>query len=704
MHTDDLTFLPPHEATPIHGFHAYARQMGVAPGETIEICVANDGPVAAEVLRYDGLSIAEGRPIATLPPAPATPQSIHRGSYVYVERGLEPMGRFAVEVWFRALALGKACGLVTQRGFCLWLTADGEVAFGIHGAAEERGDLVGPRVEPCNWHHLVGCFEVGRLSLFLDGRPIGEQTIGSLPPGRHSSLRIGALANEKDEASGLFTGDICGPSIYARPLTREEIATRFAAKAMEPAPGCVGHWRFDAVEGAPCRDISPEERHGRPVNYPIRMIPGPRRTDDSDWCTYDPTQDTDFGHAIRFMADAVVDCRWPVAATWRVPDDTPGGQYGIRLTNEAGEARHVPFIVRPLQPSARMICLSTTNTRVAYNFQPFADRALDYGAYQVHPSYPILGHLLGARRPATGEPWETTTVNFELPFYAWLDREGIGYDLYTEWDLERDPTLLDQYDIAAWAGHSEYWSSAQYETLRRFVERGGHILALSGNTAYWRVSVDLENAVIEVRKHAREPTAGTTCDPMVHAAHVHQMDHRPGATMREAGHPEWAFLGVQSNGFTHPPLDGPRAGYEVLAPEHWAFHTPREITTTFPFAPDAAGYETDIRTRFMHETFGPGHLPRYPFAGVADGSSLPADYDSGLTALARARLLPALVLDDDNRCYAGEMWSEMTIWERPGHGIIFCAGSVLASHVLDRDANFGALLRNVLDRMTVDGG
>ena len=82
--------------------------------------------------------------------------------------------------------------------------------------------------------------------------------------------------------------------------------------------------------------------------------------------------------------------------------------------------------------------------------------------------------------------------------------------------------------------------------------------------------------------------------------------------MREAGWPEWNLLGGATNGWTLPPLDGPRAGYEVLAPEHWAFRDPRPVATGFPFAPDAAGYETDLSIRSMFERFGRGKMTRYP--------------------------------------------------------------------------------------------
>lgn len=704
--SDDLDFLPSHEPTDIPGFHAYSDQVGLAPGETFRIRVSNDGPVTCTILRYDGPSVASATPIETLPPISAHLYPLHRGSYVYVERGIAVCAPFTVEVWFRTIADAPLSGLIGQTGFCLALTQDNRPIFRFGGSAD-RVEVHGPPLPLKTWHHVVGFFDGARIALYIDGRLAGS---ARTPPGVSlpaEPLRLGALPDDQGRTTALFTGDLCAPGLYAGLFSARRIASRFWNKTLRRAPHALGYWKFDALQGRPYRDVSGNGRHGRPVNYPIRMVPGPRRTTDSDWSTYDPTSDPDFGHAIRLMADAVVDCRWPVAAEWQAPVDLRSGQYGVRVTDGAGASRHVHFVVRPSRPSAKLMCLSTTGTRIAYNFKPFDNPAFDYGAYYPHPNYPMMmGEMLGVRRPATGDEWETYTVDFELPFYAWLAAKDIAYDLYTEWDVEAEPALMDRYTAVAFAGHSEYWTRAHFERLQAFVRRGGHVLSMSGNTAYWRVSLDLENGVMEVRKHSRvpmpaTPTPSTTCDPLANAAHWHQLDHLPGATMREAGWPESSLLGVMSNGWTDPPMPGPRAGYRVLTPDHPVFHTPRPIHTVFPFAQDAAGYETDISVRTMLERCGGPKRPQYP---TRDGHAIPdlsVSFDAGLTVLARAVLPKSVVLDYDSNWFEGEMAGEMTLWERPGCGIVFCAGSVLSSDVLNRDENFSNLILNVLNRMGV---
>ena len=701
---DDLSYLPPHEPTPVAGFHAYSTAMSLAPGQDLDVRVSNDGPVKVAIVRH-GRTTKESTPVAAVGErVDARLHPVHRGSYVRIDGPIEQAEAVTLECWFRPLIESPDAGLLGDGSIQLrWNKR--RVVFTLHTA---RGpiNIASGQLALRQWHHAVGVLDGKTARLFINGEDVGEAVVTSpRVVMADAPTLLGAMLNDRGEAGSLYTGDLYLPCVYNRAHSASLVKKRHSTKADRPAPACVGCWRFDAVNAGPYRDVSSRKRHGRPVNYPVRMIPGPRRVDDCDWATYDPLADEAFGFAVRFMADDLLDCRWPVSTTWRVPDDLPTGQYAARVTNAKGESRDFDFIVKPSKPRARLMCLSTTNTRVAYNFQPFDDPKLDYGAYQNHPLYPMFGHLLGQRRPRTGEPWQRTTVEFELPFYAWLDARGVAYDLYAEWDLDENPKLLDRYDAVAFAGHSEYWTAEMYESLVAFVKRGGHLLSMSGNTAFWRVSVDRKNGVVEVRKHERQPIPGTTYDPVLFSAHHHQLDHAFGTIMRRSGWPEWNLtLGI-TGGFTNPPLDGPRAGYSVLAPRHALFHSPRKIETAGVFAPDAAGYETDVSLRSMNTLYGGLRMPRY---ATRDGTPEPEanpEFDKGQTVLARAYLPGnSCVFDQNCQHFLGPMYAEMMVREREGHGVVFAAGSVLSSHILETDANFSAFMLNVLDRMGVGPG
>ncbi len=690
---DDSSYLPPHAPTPVAGLHAYARQLGVHCDESIEFCVSCSSTVDIDVLRHrDRTENAELlTSLGTFEPGP---QVLHRGSYVMVENGVPFGDAFAVEIWIRPLGTAR-CELITQDSFQLGLDRSLQPVVQLSSAT-----VTGPPIEPRVWHHLAVVAAAGTMGLYVDGKPVGEVAVDT-PAVRPSPLRIGAGVNDAGESSAFFTGDICAPAVYDQALSAKVIAARFAGDDITPEAGCVGHWTFEDVTGMPYRDTTGSGSDGRPVNYPVRLIAGPGRTEDSDWCSYVPDDDPEFGYAIRLFADNFQDCRWPVTTSWKVPNDLQSGQYAARITDANGAQQYVDFIVSPRSVTARMLCLSTTCTRLAYNFQSFNDPELDYGAYAKHSSYPLLGTMIGARKPAGGW-WYRTTIDFELPFYDWLRSRSIAHDVRTEWELYEHPELLDDYDVVAIAGHSEYWPHEQYERLENFVKRGGHLLIMSGNTSYWRVSLDLHNAVTEVRKHLwYDDPPGADHDTVNAASHCHQLDHLPGGTMRACGYLEARLIGVMTNGWTDPPHPGPRTHYTVLAPEHLLFQTPHKVDTAGAFADGAAGYETDCSCRSLMEQSGPRKVPAYP---PADGSKQPTPetpFDENLTVLARAYLPDSTIVDFDDHCQPGEMLSEMVIWERPGHGLVFNAGGVLTAWPLATDKNYEGLILNVLNRMGV---
>ena len=348
------------------------------------------------------------------------------------------------------------------------------------------------------------------------------------------------------------------------------------------------------------------------------------------------------------------------------------------------------------------MCVSTTNTRLAYNFESFGDPDLDQGAYKTHGVYPLLATMNPVRLPAGGH-WYQHTINFELPFYAWLDQENIPYDLYTEWDLEDRDDLTTNVAAIAVAGHSEYWTAGFYQRLRDFVDHGGHLLLMTGNTGFWRVSRDTTNQVIEIRKHEvdRDVMAADK-GPMVAAAYCHQHDGQPGSYLHWCGYPVYNLTGGFSAGFTEPPIDGPRAGYRILDHEHELFRTPNRVDTNGEFAPDAAGYETDQSMRSALARFGDPSRPAYPHRDGTPAPRMAHPFDQDLVVLARAEIPGEnYIFGYDADLQRGPMGAEMLWRTFPSGGHVFHAGSVLAAWVLKDHDNFRRFMLNVLHRMTI---
>ena len=625
--------IPPHRAIEIPGLHAYAER-SVAAGETVHFRVSSTAPCELSVCRL-GLEVDEFESDETLYSFTKSEpglQPIHPGSYVHVEHGLPPDRVFdaiTLECWVRPWSWEEDQGLITafdatgDCGFALMVAQGGWIKLYLGDGGPIRGGLLRAyrRLNQREWHHLAMTWDGAAIALYVDG---GFQTSwaynGPVTPGR-TPLRLAAAGSE-GRASYFLDGDLAMPAIYARALSDQEVKARFDARGLElpTGPGVVACWPLDEEQGGVVQDASGNGRHGRIINRATWMIGGPsfdaeaipRHSD------YDPTQDATRGHALRFASDDLYDCRWGVTHAYEIPKDAKSGIYVGRFHFEDdGEPRkyHVTFIVRKAvdRPKAPILMLCSTNTWQAYSATPFAKNRPDRQFWEIYgfpntvegsPSYCCYrNHHRGQPTYAVGMkmPWPCagSDVLFSEPevnyshlmrgerfAHNWLTEAGYDYDVVTDHDLHRDPTMLDGYKVLIINGHSEYWSIEAYEGIDRFLRSGGNAIGMTGNTMFWRVSFDEDGGAMECRKFGvdiggrEDGTVGET---------FHSHDKKRGSLMRYAGYPAWQLLGLECIGWW--PLHTDQFGsYEVTDAGHFLFHQPEKVEIRngerFGHAPD----------------------------------------------------------------------------------------------------------------------
>ena len=83
---------------------------------------------------------------------------------------------------------------------------------------------------------------------------------------------------------------------------------------------------------------------------------------------------------------------------------------------------------------------------------------------------------------------------------VWLEEQGYEYDMISDLDLHRDPSILRDYPVFMVVGHNEYWSLPMYRGTDDYLRRGGNLVVLSGNAVFWRVSFNEDCSVMECRK------------------------------------------------------------------------------------------------------------------------------------------------------------------------------------------------------------
>ena len=228
-------------------------------------------------------------------------------------------------------------------------------------------------------------------------------------------------------------------------------------------------------------------------------------------------------------------CRWPAAVVieagpWR------SGFYEITLAGRDALPSRAFVVVRAAPGHEADILLElSTNTWNAYN-DVHNSLCLYTGAHAVAFTRPMApGYLYkpegpGQRVAVVNPPdplhvahkgfksvhglsdWSGSAgwPNWELPFVVWAETNGYELDYAINADLE-NPDLLAPYRLLLSVGHDEYWSAPMRDTAEAFLERGGNIAFLSGNTSFWQVRIENDDQVMVGYKYdfEKDPVYGT---------------------------------------------------------------------------------------------------------------------------------------------------------------------------------------------------
>ncbi|MEQ1860997.1 MAG: LamG domain-containing protein [Chthoniobacteraceae bacterium] len=744
--------IPPHTALDVPGVHAYPIEHSVAAGETLELCVSASVPHRLSICRL-GLKVDDPAGDTVLhryAEESPRPQPIHPGSYVHIEKRLVgTMRAISIECWVKPWDLTKLQGLVSQEdkdasdGFALGFGKDGYVGFYLGDGVSPDEALVHRSktgvLAAKKWHHVVATWDGKTKRVFVDAKEVGAwEFAGPLLPGAHA-LRLGAMS-QTGIAKHFLDGDLAMPAIYDRALSVGEISVAASLRDAHGAErrGCKGVlacWPLSEERGDRVSDSSGSGREGRIINHATWMVGGPGfDADVPRFGAYDPKKDATRGHGLRFASDDLYDCRWKVTHRWPVPADARSGIYVARIEfTYEGKPRlyHCTFIVRraPRRKKAPILFVCATNTWRAYSGTPFAitppNLAQVWGTGGIEkdarglPAYCLYrGHAAGQGTYQMGlrMPWPAAgpyvlyggqtqyshLARADRWPQTWLESQGYDYDVISDVDLHRDPSVLRGYKTFMVVGHNEYWSREMYRGVESYLRGGGNLLVLSGNTMGWRVSFNDDCTVMESRK-VDCPGNQMLATRRGEAWHSH--DGERGGSQRESGMPGYRVIGLDIIGWnnqSNPKNYGP---YVVEDASHFLFTTPEKSGLKngdkFGWAdgamPMANGHEMDIRP----STFAA--LQEEP---TPDGAVMPTD-PAGIVRIANG-ILPWAEGGSPMDYYfrkikpKTDQGGEMIYWVRPDGGRVFNAGAIGSGWVLHADERWATVVRNVLAHFGVE--
>ncbi len=177
-------------------------------------------------------------------------------------------------------------------------------------------------------------------------------------------------------------------------------------------------------------------------------------------------------------------CNWPVAYTLDVPADWSSGIYVANLLDEDDRpgrwGSYIFFIVTEDEPgsTADILFQVATNNWQAYN---------EHGGWSLYTD-PRAVRITFDRPYKRCDPRTSCQeLKWESPLARWLESEGYTVEYAASEDIHSDPTLLFNYKLFLIVGHDEYWTKEARDNIDAFIDAGGNVAILSGNTGFRQV-------------------------------------------------------------------------------------------------------------------------------------------------------------------------------------------------------------------------
>ncbi|WP_369062316.1 N,N-dimethylformamidase beta subunit family domain-containing protein [Caulobacter sp. 73W] len=448
-------------------------------------------------------------------------------------------------------------------------------------------------------------------------------------------------------------------------------------------------------------------------------------------------------------------CGWSVTTSLTIGSDWRSGYYDLVLTDAAGQvARHF-VCVRPPRGERRAdaALVLATNTYHAYNWWGGANAYCDVTALMtgkkpfpeamagaigvLSTERPFSSLIVGAPQDAPrlvnmrkrqfqeppfasdmtwmlanrASPYDGSAGflnKWEHAFVAWAEAEGYVLDFHTDYDLDAEDDVLAGYACALFVGHSEYWSGKERDQVERFVDDGGGLAILSGNTCFWKVRWEDEGRTYVCKKWRGFEDEADQIDPQ-NATHLwsHPAFARPEAELTGLS---FVFGGYHRLGLCVARGQG---GFTIYNDHHWA------LAGSDLFYGDVIGgdlpligYESD-GCRFQ---FGDDGLPRAtPMLGVpqdlqiiglapcAFGEEAGRGYDP-IIPPEKLDVIAKVMFDDDSPAAQAKVLRGHAVLAsfKRGAGEVFNTGTTEWAHGLAaKDPFIQVITRNVLSRFGV---
>lgn len=718
----------------------YCDRLDYRPGDTVNVHVHGDGPVAIDLVR---LNTADDRVEVCMPLETAVevvarqqvivqPQVTRPGSFALVEgmAGLSDASTIEIELWLYPTLLGHGTvqGILSTQGtgndgFALVLNAEDRLELRVAaGGRVVKGNSDKPLL-PRTWTRVKVRLSFVDITFVLkhETKPALPRGLGACETREKLSLDT---ANWKPGSFVLIGGGLLHGDAGSHPFAEQcfngkiEAVRVSAAGRSDAAPTLLAAWDFaQGIESDRIIDVSGNERHGRLYNAPARAVTG------HDWTG----DEVDFRHvpeqyaAIHFHDDDLEDARWQRTASITLPQDLESGIYAVRVVGEGGADRVPVFVLPGKQARKRDIAFlvptftyqayanAALGERIDYRGSGISGRNLTPGARdrQLAEFPELRGSLYDIHSDGSGRFYSSFRrpilnlrpdylsavqqaprhLGGDLYLTGWLTHRGYGFDTLTDHALDLEPDVLSGYRVLITGSHPEYWSGRMLSRLEAFIAAGGRVMYLGGNGFYWVTSQDpTRPQMVECRRGYAGIRTWTSEPGELHFSTTGE----PGGLWRHRGRAPNRLVGI---GMASQGWDERAPGFRKTdagrASEHaWVFEgVEGDVFGDAGLVMDgASGDELD---RYDVTLGSPRH------AHVL-ATSLPHSRYYKLAVEDVSMMVEGLGGDTDER-----VRSDMVLFDWPSGGAVFSVGSIAWAGALawnNFDNSVERVTRNVLDR------
>lgn len=202
---------------------------------------------------------------------------------------------------------------------------------------------------------------------------------------------------------------------------------------------------------------------------------------------------------------------WPIGWTFQTNQQTPPGDYLVRLDAKGLRSTFVPITVSSLQFRSVATLLSSAFTWQAYN---------KWGGYSLY-SGPDGKETDRATIQTFDRPYDGDGAGqfryMEYPLVKIAEEIGIDLNYITDLELNSNTENLLNTDSLVLSGHAEYWTTSMRAAAEKMVAAGISVISLGGNSMYNRPNYDSSSRNLtmwrwsgSVDPHRKDPLLAST--------------------------------------------------------------------------------------------------------------------------------------------------------------------------------------------------